>query len=158
MPRARSARETIGPRTRSARGLARVRHTAGVPDAIPPGLPRGQRIARILERDGACCVWCSAPLGEGHRDLTIEHVLPRLKGGPAWAENEVPACRRCNRERGHLAPSIYLERARAPRREVIERALLSLRDAIGSRGGQRRARPNLERELRRLRLDREAPG
>lgn len=129
-----------------------------MPDPIPPGLPRRERIARILERDGARCVWCSAPLAEGDRDLTIEHVLPRLKGGPAWAENEVPACRRCNRERGHVAPSLYLERARAPRREVVERALVSLRDAIARRGGQRRARPNLERELRRLGLDRKAPG
>ena len=109
-------------------------------------------MARILERDGALCVWCSAPLATGDRRLTFEHVVPRLKGGPAWAENEVPACRSCNRARGHLAPSKFLEIARDPRREVVERALLALRDAIGERGGQRRARPYLERELRRLGL------
>lgn len=122
------------------------------PSPIPADLPRAERVARILERDGGCCVWCSAPLRIGDRNLTVEHVVPRLKGGPAWAENEVPACRRCNRERGHEAPSLYLQRARAPRREVVERALLALRDAIAERGGQRRARPNLERELRRLGL------
>jgi len=120
--------------------------------SIPPHLPRAERMARILERDGGCCVWCSAPLEMGDRNLTFEHVVPRLKGGPAWAENEVPACRRCNRERGHMAPSLYLARARDPRREVIERALLDLRAAIVERGGQRRARPNLERELKRLDL------
>jgi hypothetical protein len=43
-------------------------------------------------------------------------------------------------------------RGRVPRREVIERALLALRDAIAERGGQRRARPYLARELRRLGL------
>ena len=109
---------------------------------------------RILERDGACCVWCARPLALGDRLLTFEHVIPRLKGGPAWAENEVPACRSCNRARGHMAPSLYLAACEArglhPRRAVILRALRSLRSAIATRGGQRRARPYLEAQLRRL--------
>jgi 5-methylcytosine-specific restriction endonuclease McrA len=113
-------------------------------------------MARILERDGGCCVWCSRPLGLGDHALTFEHVVPRLKGGPAWAENEVPACRSCNRRRGHTAPSAWLaaseERGLPVRREVVERALLALRDAIAERGGQRKARPYLARELRRLGL------
>lgn len=124
--------------------------------AIPTGLPRPERMARILARDGSCCVWCALPLAVGDRLLTFEHVIPRLKGGPAWAENEVPACRSCNRARGHLAPSLWMrscaERGLEPRREVIERSLLALRDAIAERGGQRKARPHLERELRRLGL------
>jgi 5-methylcytosine-specific restriction endonuclease McrA len=114
-------------------------------------------MAAILERDGGCCVWCSRPLALGDRALTFEHVVPRLKGGPAWAENEVPACRSCNRARGHLAPSLWLrereERGLRTRRDVVERALLALRDAIAERGGQRKARPYLARELRRLGLE-----
>jgi hypothetical protein len=114
-------------------------------------------MAAILERDGGCCVWCSRPLALGDHALTFEHVVPRLKGGPAWAENEVPACRSCNRGRGHLAPSAWLAeregRGMTPRREVVERALLGLRDAIAARGGARRARPYLARELRRLGLE-----
>ena len=101
-------------------------------------------MARILERDGGCCVWCSRPLALGDRLLTFEHVIPRLKGGPAWAENEVAACRACNRARGHTAPSLWLEACEArglkARRAVVERALLALRDAIAERGGQRRER------------------
>jgi hypothetical protein len=114
-------------------------------------------MAAILERDGGCCVWCSRPLALGDRALTFEHVVPRLKGGPAWAENEVPACRSCNRARGHTAPSLWLrERAESgfrTRPDVVARALLALRDAIEERGGQRKARPYLARELRRLGLD-----
>jgi hypothetical protein len=124
---------------------------------IPPHLPRPQRMAAILERDGGCCVWCSRPLALGDRALTFEHVVPRLKGGPAWAENEVPACRSCNRSRGHAAPSLWLqERSESgfrTRPDVVARALLALRDAIEERGGQRKARPYLARELRRLGLD-----
>ena len=121
---------------------------------IPPDLPRPERLAAILERDGGECVWCRRRLEPGQRDLTFEHVVPRLKGGPAWAENEVPACRACNRRRGHPAPSAYLAdcaaRGLSPNREAIRASLQRLADAIAVRGGQRRARPYLERELRRL--------
>ena len=41
-------------------------------------------------------------------------------------------------------------RGLTPDREAIERSLIALREAIAVRGGQRRARPYVERELRRL--------
>jgi hypothetical protein len=90
--------------------------------AIPPDLPRPERLARVLERDGSECVWCRRPLALGDRMLSVEHVVPRLKGGPAWAENEVPACRGCNRSRGHIAPAPWIEACEArglhPNREA----------------------------------------
>ena len=123
-------------------------------DAIPRDLPRPERLAAILARDGGACVWCGRTLAPGARDLTFEHVIPRIKGGPAWAENEVPACRACNRRRGHRAPSAFLDdcvaRGLTPNRHAIEDSLRRLAEAIAVHGGQRRARPYLERELRRL--------
>jgi 5-methylcytosine-specific restriction endonuclease McrA len=121
---------------------------------LSAGLPRPERISRILDRDGHECVWCRRPLAVGARDLSFEHVIPRLKGGPAWIENEVAACRGCNRRRGHRPASAYLEDCRArglePNGDAILAALHRLEEAIAGRGGQRRARPHLERELRRL--------
>jgi len=93
-----------------------------------PQLDRADRLTAILERDGPTCIWCGRSFGALIRPTT-EHVVPRVKGGPAWAENEVPACRSCNRRRGHAAPSLFLEEAPDPRRDVIERSLLALRDA-----------------------------
>ena len=123
---------------------------------IAPELPRAERLLRILERDGAECVWCRRPLAPGDRECSLEHVIPRLKGGPSWPENEVCACRTCNRMRGHIAPAAWLDACEArgwqPRREVIAASLLRLRDAIAARGGQRRARPYLDGQLRRLGL------
>lgn len=129
----------------------------GVSDlGLPPDLPRAERLARILERDGGECVWCRRPLAPGDRDLSLDHLIPRLKGGPAWPENELAACRPCNRRRGHIAPAAWLEdceaRGLSPNRAVVERTLLALRDAIAARGGQRRARPYLDGQLRRLGL------
>jgi hypothetical protein len=105
--------------------------------------------------DAATCVWCRRRLRPG-LDASVEHVVPKLKGGPAWPENEVPACRGCNRARGHVSPVAWLEecerRGLAPDRAAIERSLLGLHAAIQVRGGQRRARPYLAGQLRRLGL------
>jgi hypothetical protein len=106
-----------------------------------------------IERDGPTCVWCGRPFG----DLvlpTTEHLVPRVKGGPSWVENEVAACRRCNRERGHQSLAQFAEECgrRGWRPEVgrIARVLAELDAAIARRGGQRRARPYILRERRRL--------
>ena len=107
----------------------------------------------ILARDGDRCVWCGRALG-GLVPATREHLVPRVKGGPSWLENEVAACRRCNRERGHRTVAEWLEecerRGWAAERATVVRALESLQRAIGDRGGQRRARPYLVSQLRRL--------
>ncbi|MFM9082438.1 MAG: HNH endonuclease [Actinomycetota bacterium] len=72
---------------------------------------RRERMEAILERDGPWCVWCSAPLDNSPGALnppTTEHMVPRIKGGPSWVENELAACRRCNGERGHQSLAGFL--------------------------------------------------
>jgi len=124
------------------------------PDPIRPDLPRPERARRILERDGGECVWCRRPLEPSHPHLSLEHVVPRLKGGPAWPENEVCACRSCNRRRGHASPLAWLaeceRRGLRPNRTAIRASLERLDRAIAERGGQRRARPYLAGQLRRI--------
>ncbi len=95
-------------------------------------------------------MWCRIPLEPGDRLLSVDHVIPRLKGGPAWPENEVAACRPCNRARGHASPTDWLRARPSANREAIVACLLALRDAIAERGGQRKARPYLDAQLRRL--------
>jgi hypothetical protein len=69
-------------------------------------------------------------------------------------ENEVAACRRCNRERGHQSIAQFADECRRrgwqPDIARVVRVLAALDDAITRRGGQRRARPYLDRERRRL--------
>jgi len=117
-------------------------------------LDRAARLQAAVKRDGPTCIWCG-------RDLTglvlpsTEHVVPRVKGGPSWLENEVAACRRCNAARGHTAPVEWLEeclgRGWRPDEARLARVLGDLARAIDDRGGQRRARPYLDAQLRRLR-------
>lgn len=109
----------------------------------------------ILDRDGSECVWCGRDLEVHLVAATTEHLVPRIKGGPSWLENEVAACRRCNGERGHRTLGDWLDecvrRGWHPKQDVIIRALESLQDAIAVRGGQRRARKYIDSQLRRLR-------
>jgi len=82
--------------------------------------------------------------------------LPRRDRLLRSLEREVGACRSCNRARGHTAPAAWLEACEArglePNRPVIEASLRRLEAAIARRGGQRRARPYLSGQLRRLGL------
>jgi hypothetical protein len=114
---------------------------------------RATRLRAAAARDGGGCVWCGRPC-TGLVRATTDHLVPKVKGGPSWLENEVVACRRCNAERGHRSPADWLaeceRRGWAPDLDAVLGALRSLDTAIGERGGQRRARPYLAAQLRRL--------
>ncbi|HMV46924.1 MAG TPA: HNH endonuclease [Blastocatellia bacterium] len=63
---------------------------------------------RILARDHYRCQYC------GKRgtafELTLDHILPRSRGGRTVAENLVAACQACNNRKGDRTP----EEARMP--------------------------------------------
>ncbi len=52
----------------------------------------------IKEANNYECIYC----GQGHRehDLTIDHVHPRRLGGADITRNCVPACTKCNQNKG----------------------------------------------------------
>jgi hypothetical protein len=124
-------------------------------------LSRSARMRLILLRDGSCCVWCRREIDSDRVPATTEHLVPRIKGGPSWIENELAACARCNRERGHRTPADWIDelerRGLEPDRVTVVRTLRLLQEAISERGGQRRARPNVVSQLRRLERGRPQP-
>lgn len=123
-------------------------------------LNRRERMEYILERDGCDCVWCRTPFPQRSGSLatiTTDHLIPKLKGGPSWIENEVAACPRCNKLRGHMMPLQFLDYCREskgwqPNEIAIVTCLEDLNAAIQERGGQRKARPHLYKQLKRLGL------
>ena len=135
--------------------MAALDPTGDLRDDIIRYLNRRNRLAVVLARDGAQCVWCGRDVAIGLVPATTEHVVPRIKGGPSWLENEVAACRRCNGERGHRTPAEWLDecerRGWEPDGPAVLRSLERLQDAIAERGGQRRARPYVAAQIRRLR-------
>jgi HNH endonuclease len=53
--------------------------------------------ANIMLRDEETCQYC----GKHSRDLTLDHVLPRSRGGQSTWENLVACCRACNGRKGN---------------------------------------------------------
>ena len=54
----------------------------------------------VLHRDGYTCQYC----GDRRHDLTIDHVIPRSKGGMDTWDNVVAACLKCNVRKGDRTP------------------------------------------------------
>ncbi len=54
----------------------------------------------ILKRDGHKCVYC----GRSDLPFTIDHVIPKSKGGADTWENLVAACLPCNNKKGNRTP------------------------------------------------------
>lgn len=62
--------------------------------AVPRPAPSAVTRAGVLARDGRRCAYCDAA-GE-----TIDHVVPRSRGGQHTWENCVACCLPCNRRKG----------------------------------------------------------
>ena len=99
-----------------------------------PEAPAGRgarRLAELIERDGEACVWCGRELWR--RDLSLEHLCPRSRGGSTEEENLLVACRTCNRARRSKSPAAFArQRERegfAPRWAVIKAGLQRLSDS-----------------------------
>ena len=50
----------------------------------------------VMIRDGMKCVYC----GVSNVRLTIDHIVPKAKGGKSTFENTVAACKPCNNKKG----------------------------------------------------------
>ena len=54
----------------------------------------------VLARDSWTCQYC----GSTKSGLTVDHVIPRSRGGKSVWENIVAACATCNRRKGNRLP------------------------------------------------------
>ena len=55
----------------------------------------------VLLRDDYTCQYCGV---KGERMMTVDHVVPRSKGGASTWENLVCACMRCNNRKNNRSP------------------------------------------------------
>jgi 5-methylcytosine-specific restriction endonuclease McrA len=80
---------------------------------VPRDIHR-RRITRkaVLARDGWTCQYC----GSDRHSLTVDHVIPRSRGGESVWENIVASCAPCNRRKGNRLPQeIRMHPKRRPR-------------------------------------------
>jgi 5-methylcytosine-specific restriction endonuclease McrA len=55
----------------------------------------------VLVRDGFRCAYC----GDRRDRLSIDHIIPKSRGGKTTFENCVAACKSCNLKKGGRTPS-----------------------------------------------------
>ena len=53
----------------------------------------------IFKRDAHQCQYCGT-----HEDLTLDHVMPKSRGGKSSWDNLVTACKSCNSKKGDYTP------------------------------------------------------
>lgn len=78
-----------------------------------PRKPTSARISRraVFARDHHRCQYCGSD-----RHLTVDHVVPRSKGGSDTWDNLVTSCAPCNRKKGDRPPHVAgLRLVHAPR-------------------------------------------
>ena len=65
----------------------------------------------VFARDGWACQYCGA-----RTSLTVDHVIPRSKGGSSSWDNIVASCAPCNRRKGDQLPrQVGMRLSRQPR-------------------------------------------
>lgn len=57
---------------------------------------------RVLRRDGYTCYYCGAEAD------TVDHLVPRAKGGTDDMDNLVAACRSCNYSKQDKSEAVFL--------------------------------------------------
>lgn len=84
-------------------------------------IPKKRR-RQIYARDGHACIWCTS----GAFKLTLDHVVPRRRGGTNRTDNLIAACMPCNSRRGERSLYEYAHAHFANPIEVILRVLAAL--------------------------------
>ncbi len=56
----------------------------------------------VMLRDAYTCQYCAET--PGRQFLTVDHIIPRSRGGSHEWDNLVTACMRCNQKKGSLTP------------------------------------------------------
>lgn len=88
------------------------------PEVTPEEIKRQKARARELRQSGwwkrriadGLCHYCDNRIGP--RGLTMDHVVPLIRGGKSTRGNVVPACKACNSKKQSLLPwewDLYLQ-------------------------------------------------
>ena len=92
--------------TMAVPSVLRLRRYAHVPQ-------RDARWSRqgVLRRDTYRCIYCGVQAGDAHNgrmvnreDFTVDHIIPRSRGGKNGWGNTACACKTCNHRKGDRMP------------------------------------------------------
>ena len=90
--------------------------------SVPRTVQRKISRRALFARDGWRCVYCGTSTGR----LTLDHVIPRSRGGDSVWENVVTSCAPCNLRKGNRLPEEVSMELRAPPRQPAPVLFISL--------------------------------
>lgn len=82
---------------------------------------------QVADRWGHVCFYCAYDLSLGGRLATLDHLIPRARGGSLYVENLVPACDGCNNAKADMmwweyaATDEYKKRREATANEQVSK-------------------------------------
>ena len=80
--------------------------------------PKMRKKAALLGKQQGMCYWCSKPID---LNATIDHLIPRSRGGTDVNENLALCCRSCNAAKSNMTPEEFVRHVL----KVFKRFLLS---------------------------------
>lgn len=98
-----------------------VRYTGGVLIGRIKNITRVPKVTKknIWLRDEGCCQYCEKKIAL--HEATVDHVIPKSKGGQNNWENVTLACAKCNQKKGsRLLENTSLEISRKPFRPSMD--------------------------------------
>tara|TARA_B100000941_G_C28379108_1_gene486339 strand:+ start:201 stop:734 length:534 start_codon:yes stop_codon:yes gene_type:complete len=76
----------------------------------------------VFERDRNICQYCNNKFID--KELTLDHVLPKSRGGQNTWDNLVSACKKCNQKKGNRTPNesgmIPVNKPKAPKNNLVK--------------------------------------
>lgn len=84
----------------------------------------------IFRRDGWRCAYCARSFRDEPSRLTLDHLVPRSRGGSNSARNLVAACAPCNEQRGNRPITEWLLLVSV---DVVAHAVRVVLGAVGHR-------------------------
>ncbi len=94
---------------------------------VPRAAQRKISRRALFARDGWSCVYCGTSGGR----LTLDHVVPRSRGGGSVWENVVTACAPCNLRKGDRLPEEASMTMRRPPRAPAPALFITLATPAG---------------------------
>lgn len=85
----------------------------------------------ILQRDNHICQYCVKKFTP--QELTLDHIMPRSRGGKSSWENLVAACYKCNHKKNDQTPE---EAGMALHRKPVPLSIHTNRHVLRSAGGK----------------------
>lgn len=80
---------------------------------------RANKVKKLIQRDGSKCHYCKCVLN--NNNITVDHVIPKSKGGSDRIENLVLSCEFCNYQRSDIDYKEFKDKKDNERKLLLEK-------------------------------------